>query len=328
MTTPKNKPQLFHNNRGVLSLDEGLDRLKDRFLAARFTLSGSTQREYLSLMIDAPDLNTYISAITLSDQGARLLDSEAELFAKHVIKQGFVLGIRADLGYERSSLFRRQVVTRGITGLDVRLSQYKKWGASYVVWRNKYYITTSTPTQTIIELNNQEALDFVINALKHKLTPVVQIKISTNGNQTMKATYEVMSIILEDLFTRMEIMEIDPADIILQTNFVTPGRHAKQSESPTNVGKITSKLFEDVVPKSIGGIILVGDGLRPGFGRLYLQAFQEAYKKSKHKAPFSFSFGRGLHDSAMQAWAGKDIRKTEAQIILVQNSRLDWQANV
>jgi fructose-bisphosphate aldolase, class I len=318
---------VFTGNRGILGLDEGIDRLKDRFLSARFEWQNSTLRDYLELMIHSRGLNQYINAITLSDHAARLLDSDADIFAKCVVNKGYLLGIRADLGYERSSLLKREMVTRGMVGLEARLSEYKTWGANYTTWRNKYYITTNTPTKSIIELNNQETLEFVALSLKHKLQPIIQIKISTNGNQTAEACSDVLSIILEDLFARAEIMGIDSKDIVLQTNFITPGKYSTTSLSPADVANKTMELFKKIVPSDIAGVAFVCDGLRPGFARMYLEEFKSLLKKQKKSFPVTFSFGRGLHDSAMLAWAGNTLNKDDAQVSLVQNSRLDWIAN-
>ena len=318
---------VFTSNRGILGLDEGIDRLKDRFLSARFEWQNSTLRDYLELMIHSQGLKQYINAITLSDHAARLLDSNAEIFAQCVVKKGYLLGIRADLGYERSSLLKREMVTRGLVGLEARLSEYKTWGANYTTWRNKYYITSNTPTKSIIELNNQETLEFVALSLKHKLQPIVQIKVSTNGNQTANACYDVMSIILEDLFARADIMGIDSKHIILQTNFVTTGKYSNSSLSPADVAVKTMELIKAVIPVEIAGIAFVCDGLRPGFARVYLEEFKTLLKKQKNSFPVTFSFGRGLHDSAMLAWAGNTLNQDDAQVSLVQNSRLDWIAN-
>jgi fructose-bisphosphate aldolase, class I len=318
---------LFAGNRGILGLDEGLDRLRDRFISARFPWNHDSQRKYLELMIESPGLKQYLNAITLSDYSAQLLDSNAELFATKVINTGFVLGIRADLGYDRSSLLKREQVTRGLVGLDARMTQYKQWGASYTLWRNKYYITTNTPTQSTIELNNQEALEFVTIALKHKLVPIVQVKISTNSNQSVEATRDVMQIVLEDLFARAEIMSIEPSSFVLQTNFVTPGKFSEHSFSPQDVARETVQLLKNVLPADIGGVSFVGDGLRPGFARVYLEEFKKLLKKQKKSYPVTFSFGRGLHDSAIQAWGGDSKQRDDAQVSLVQNSRMDWMSN-
>lgn len=318
---------LFKNSRGILSLDEGLDRMKERFLKARFSLSESSQRSYLELMLNTTELPKYIGAVTLSDQAARMLDTEAEVMLKRVRKQNLVLGIRADFGYDRSSLLRKEVVTRGLTDLNKRLAEYKKWGAQYVKWRTKYYITYSTPSQTNIELNNQEALEFVIMTLKHKMTPVVQLKISTNGSQNMQATADVMSIILDDFFSRVEIAGIDPELIVIKTGFITPGSQSAQSVSAHQVAEITYKVLKKSIPASIGGVTFVADGLRPGFARMYLEAFRHYMKKQTVRFPTSYAFGRGLHDGAISIWAGDKNRVSDAQISLVQNARLDWSAN-
>lgn len=327
---PKSIPNprlLFKSNRGILGLDEGLERVKDRFSTAKFHFSRHNQRKYLELMITASDLAKYIQGITLTDQTVQMLDSNADMFAKLVLDHKFLLGVRADLGYDRSSLLSREVVTRGLIGLSKRLEMYQTLGASYVVWRNKYYITSRTPNKHIIELNNQETLDFTIEALKNKLIPVVQVKISTNGMQTAEACQEVLAFILEDLFNRMEIIGIDPSHIVLQTNFVTSGRHSKTNVSPGIVASKTAKLLVITVPPSIGGISFVGDGLKSGFGRVYLELLRQAIKKEDFSFPILYSFGRGLHDSAMSSWGGKKDSVVDAQISLVQNSRLDFLAN-
>lgn len=328
MPKKHNSPQaLFSKHRGILGLDEGLDRLRDRFVAARFSLTPANQRRYLELMIQSPGLNSYISAITLGDQGARLLTSEADIFAQLVVEKGFLLGIRADLGFEKHSLFSRQVVTRGIIGLDERLEEYRDWGAHYALWRNKYYIQGNSPTQAVIEANNAESVEFLSLCMKHSLTPVLQVKVSTNGNQTVQATAQIMAIIFEDLFARIEVFGLDPEEFIIQTNFVTPGRFAKESRNPDQVAKDTLTLFEQSLPSTIAGISLVCDGLKPGFGRLYLEKYRALAAKRKWKTPTTFSFGRGLHDNAMQAWGGNSESSGDAQVSLVQNCRLDWLAN-
>ena len=324
--TPKTST-VFTGNRGILSLDEGIDRLKDRFLSARFEWEHSTLRKYLELMIHAPGLKQYINAITISDYAARLLDSNADIFAKCIVHKGYLLGIRADLGYERSSFFKREMVTRGMVGLEARLCEYSAWGASYTTWRNKYYISSNTPTKNIIELNNQETLEFVALSLKHKLQPIIQIKVSTNGSQTAEACFDVLSIVLEDLFARADIMGIDSKHIILQTNFVTPSKFSNTSLSPSEVATQTMALFQQVLPLDIAGIAFVCDGLRPGFARMYLEEFKSLLKKQKNSFPVTFSFGRGLHDSAMLAWGGDTHNQDDAQVSLVQNSRLDWISN-
>jgi fructose-bisphosphate aldolase class 1 len=329
LKTKTNTPgSLFAKNRGFLGLDEGLDRLKDRFLESLFTYNRSIHAQYLDLMISTPKLPEYLGAITLHDQYLSLMMADGDILSERVVSLGYQLGVRADLGYERIGLLSKEFITRGGgAGLSIRLKGYQISGVSYAVWRNKYYCVSTPVSQDTIEMNNQQSVEFAIASMQHKLTPVIQIKISNNSSHTQAESSQLLGRILEDFFTRLSIADIDPSQIVLQTNFITPGKHSNESKSPTEVAIATLEILKTNVPETIGGVVFVCDGLRPGFARVYLEEFKRMLKRSRWALLVSFNFTRGVHDATLGVWRAKVDQADDAQVSLLQNSRLDWMAS-
>ena len=139
--------------KGIIAIDESTTTIAKRFQGVGIENTEENRRAYRELLLTTPKLSDYISGAILFDETIRQSTRDGIPFAKYMLDNGMIPGIKVDKGTHALAGFPGEVVTEGLDGLRDRLAEYYKLGARFAKWRAVINIGEEIPSGTCIEAN-------------------------------------------------------------------------------------------------------------------------------------------------------------------------------
>ena len=109
--------QMVAPGKGLIAADESTGTCQKRFDAAGIPCTEDTRRAYRGLIVEAPELEKYVSGVILYDETIRQKNDAGVPFAEVLAKRGIIPGIKVDAGLDDLALHAGEKVTRGLDGL-------------------------------------------------------------------------------------------------------------------------------------------------------------------------------------------------------------------
>jgi hypothetical protein len=110
--------------KGIIAIDESSGTCKKRFDSVGIECTEETRRAYREMLLTAPGANKYLSGAILFDETIRQSTKDGVPFAKYMMDNGMIPGIKVDMGTQPLAGFEGEVVTEGLDGLRARLAEY------------------------------------------------------------------------------------------------------------------------------------------------------------------------------------------------------------
>ncbi|KKQ04239.1 MAG: Fructose-bisphosphate aldolase [Parcubacteria group bacterium GW2011_GWB1_36_5] len=321
----KTVKRLMISPKGLLAIDESLSTCNKRFEQLGIPTTEEKRREYRELLITAPEIEKYISGYILFDETIRQFTKDGKSFISILQSKGIDVGIKVDTGMEDFSGYPGEKITQGLDGLENRLKEYKKLGATFAKWRAVYKIGENTPNEESMKKNAEIFTKYAIFCQKNDLVPIIEPEILIDGNHTMEKCYEITAHNLGIIFSELKKRDVFFPGMILKTNMVLSGKDAKVSTSNIEIAQNTIKCLKEKVPNVIGGIVFLSGG----------QNDEEATKNldAMHKIGslpwfLTFSYGRAIQNLALQSWASNLNDVEGAQKLLLQTAKNNSLASI
>lgn len=99
--------------------------------------------------------------------------------------------------------------------------------------------------------------------------------------------------------------------MLLKPNMITSGAQADTQAGPEEVAFFTVRTLGRTIPPAVPGITFLSGGQSEETASLNLNAINKL-AEIKHPWNMTFSFGRALQSSVLQAWQGKTENVAEA----------------
>jgi fructose-bisphosphate aldolase class I len=110
---------------------------------------------------------------------------------------------------------------------------------------------------------------------------------------------------------------------LLKPNMVIPGKGNADQASPERIAVATLDCFRRHVPAAVPGIVFLSGGQ----SEVEASANLDAINRLEGRVwPLSFSYGRALQASALQAWRGLDDNVEAAQAAFLHRARCNAAA--
>lgn len=298
--------------RGLLAADESLPTIARRFEAASIPVTPEHRRAYRELLFTAPGLGEFISGVILFDETLRQpLGGRA--MAEGLAGRGMVAGIKVDLGAKPLAGLPGETFTQGLDGLRERLAAYRELGARFTKWRAVLAIGEGRPTEGAVAANAQALALFAALSQEAGLVPIVEPEVLMDGPHTLARCEEVARATLEAVFNALSEHRVGLEVMLLKTGMVLSGEECPQQADLGTIAEITHRCLRRAVPAAVPGIVFLSGGQRDIAATERLNAICET-----RGLPWdlSFSFGRALQDSALNAWKGSPANVTAAQSAL------------
>ena len=316
--------QMVQRGKGILAADESQPTIAKRFAAIGVEATAENCRAYRALLFTAPGIESYISGvIEFADTLAQSAKDGTPLPAV-LAQRGVVPGIKVDKGKGPLALSSGDLITYGLDGLAERLRDHKMQGARFAKWREVYAISERNPTALGISANAEMLARYAAVCQEEGIVPIVEPEVLIDGNHSLDRCAEVTEAVHKEIFHALHRHHVVLEHMILKPNMVLPGKDYPLRAGATEIAEETLKVFRRTVPAAVPSINFLSGGLSPEEATANLNAMNAGFPG----APWllSFSYGRALQQTVLQAWQGKAENIAAAQQALLKRARLNGAA--
>lgn len=316
--------QMVQRGKGILAADESQPTIAKRFATIKVEANAENCRAYRALLFTAPGIEHYISGVIEFEDTLAQNDGNGTPLPKVLAMRGIVPGIKVDKGKGTLALSPYDLITYGLDGLTERLIQYKKQGARFAKWREVYKIGEHYPTSLGIAANAEMLARYAAVCQEQGIVPIVEPEVLMDGNHSMTRCAEVTEAVHKGIFHALHRHHVVLEHIILKPSMVLPGSDYPLRSGSAEIAAETLRVFRRTVPTAVPSINFLSGGLSPEEATVNLNAMNASFPD----APWllSFSYGRALQQTVLQAWQGKAENVTAAQQALLKRAKLNGAA--
>jgi fructose-bisphosphate aldolase class I len=310
------------DNRGVLAADESTGTIKKRFDAIGVESTEETRRAYRNLLFTTAGMEEYIGGVILYDETLRQRSDDGTPFAELLAAKGVVPGIKVDTGAKPFALHPGETVTEGLDGLRERLEEYYGLGARFAKWRAVVTIGDGIPTESCIDANAHALARYAALCQEAGLVPIVEPEVLMDADNTIEICDEVTGRTLIALYAALYAFDVHLRGTLLKPNMVIAGKGCPTQDSAERIAALTVHNLLRHVPALVPGVVFLSGG------QSEVQATENlnAINRLGGPWPLSFSYGRALQASTLQAWQGLAANVEEAQATFLHRARCNAAA--
>ena len=295
--------QMVTPGKGILAADESSGTIKKRFDTINVESTEENRRDYREILFQTKNaMENYISGVILFDETIRQKSKNGPTLVEVISNSGSLPGIKVDTGAKDLAFNSNEKVTEGLDGLRERLIEYYNLGAKFAKWRAVITIESSIPSDLCINANAHALARYAALCQENEIVPIVEPEVLMDGAHTIDRCYEVTKRTLEVVFSELVAHGVNLKGICLKPNMVIDGTLVTDKSSPKTIAEKTISCFKEVVPEDVPGIVFLSGG------QSEIEATENLDQMNKiGNLPWnlSFSYGRALQASALQAWSGK-----------------------
>ena len=302
---------LVAEGKGILAADETVPTLTKRFATLKIESTEDSRRAYRELFFTTPDMSAFISGVILQDETIRQKNAGDRPLPEVLSRQGVIPGIKVDTGAKMLAGSPEETVTEGLDGLRDRLKDYAAMGARFAKWRAVIRITDRLPSPMCVQANAHALAQYAALCQEQGIVPVVEPEVLMDGAHTIERCEEVTGSVLHAVFDALYGQCISLEGMLLKPNMVVSGKECRLQASIEDVAAATIRCLRRCVPASVPGIVFLSGGQSDVLATSHLNAINRLDQPKPWR--ISFSYGRALQDSAMEAWRGKQQNLQAAQ---------------
>jgi fructose-bisphosphate aldolase, class I len=310
------------DHRGILAADESTGTIKKRFDSIGIESTEENRRHYRQLLFTAPGVEEAIGGVILYDETIRQSADDGTPFAETLASKGVIPGIKVDTGAHGQAGFPGEKITEGLDGLRERLEEYRGLGARFAKWRAVITIGDGIPSVACIRANAHALARYAALCQEAGIVPIVEPEVLMDADNTIERCYDVTSRTLKWTFHELLVQGVDLRGTLLKPNMVISGKGCPEQASAVRIAELTVQCFMTHVPAAIPGIVFLSGGQSEVEATENLNAVNQI----GGPWPLSFSYGRALQASALQAWAGEAANVEAAQTVFVHRAQMNASA--
>jgi fructose-bisphosphate aldolase class I len=252
--------QLIRDNKGLLAMDESTGTCNKRFAELGIPQTEAYRRKYRDLIVNAPQLENYISGAILADETTRQATEQGKLFIDILKEKGIIPGIKVDEGAIPMAGFPGEKITEGLDGLAERFKTYRQQGILFAKWRAVITIDAGIPTDTCINANAYLLARYAIICQEAGIVPIVEPEVIMDGNHSLEHCAEVTTRVLHSVFNALNQHKVQLDGMILKPNMILPGNDSLEKPGAKEVAEATLKCLLGTVPATVPGIAFLSGG--------------------------------------------------------------------
>ena len=305
--------------KGILAADESTGTITKRFDTIGVESTEKNRRAYRNLLFTAEGLEESIGGVILYDETIRQASDDGTPFATVLAARGVVPGIKVDTGAHDLAGFPGEKVTEGLDGLRGRLEEYYDLGARFAKWRAVITIGDGIPTDACIHANAHALARYASLCQEAGLVPIVEPEVLMDADNTIEVCDEVTGRTLRALYAELFEQDVHLRGTLLKPNMVISGKGCATQAPAETIARLTVHNFKRHVPALVPGIVFLSGG------QSEVQATENLNAINQLEAPWplSFSYGRALQASALEAWRGAPENVEPAQRAFLHRARMN-----
>jgi fructose-bisphosphate aldolase class I len=307
---------LMAPGKGLLAMDESPGTCNARFAALAIPETQEARRAYRELLVTTPGLGEGISGAILAVETIRQSTAAGVSFVEILQQAGIVAGIKVDLGAQDLAGFPGELVTEGLDGLRARLAEYADLGARFAKWRAVLAIGAGRPSRAGIAANAHALARFAALCQAAGLVPIVEPEVLLMGPHSLEQCAAVTENVLHEVFAQLRTQGVALEGMLLKPSMVLAGVDCPKQPTTTHVAEATLACLRRTVPVAVPGVAFLSGGQSPEQATRHLAAIHAP--GGPLPWALTFSFGRALHQPALEAWGGQAAHVAAAQQALLE----------
>ncbi|MEX2450100.1 MAG: class I fructose-bisphosphate aldolase [Rhodospirillales bacterium] len=307
------------DNKGLLAADESTGTIAKRLASINVEASEDNRRAYRELLFRAKGSGKYVSGAILYDETIRQKAEDGTPLIDLMKAEGIMPGIKVDMSTKPLPGSPGETITEGLDGLPGRVDEYVKLGATFAKWRAVIAIGDGKPSQNAIEINAHLLARYAKICQEGGLVPIVEPEVLMDGDHTIDTCEEVTEQTLHTTFMQLYKQGVKFEGMILKPNMVIAAKDCSKQAAVDEVAARTVALLRRCVPSAVPGIMFLSGGQSEAEATAHLNAMNKNFAAQPWK--LSFSYGRALQQSALQAWLGKDANVPAAQQAYLERAK-------
>ncbi len=311
--------------KGILAADESTGTIKKRFDQIGVESTEETRRAYRELLFTTPGIGDYISGVILFDETIRQSAQTGTPLPGVLSEAGVIPGIKVDTGAKALALSPGETVTEGLDGLRERLAEYRALGARFAKWRAVITIGEGLPTRACVEANAHALARYAALCQEGGLVPIVEPEVLMDGDHTIDRCFEATVTTLEAVYRHLAEQHVVLEGTLLKPNMVLSGKDCAAQASVEEVAEWTIRALRRTVPAAVPGIVFLSGGQSEEEATAHLNAMNLL---GSQPWQLSFSYGRALQASALEAWRGNPATIDAGQRAFFQRAKLNGLARM
>ena len=321
------------DGKGILAADESTGTIKKRFDQINTESTDDSRRDYRELLFRSEDaMSNWISGVILFDETIRQKAKDGTPLVDLITAAGSIPGIKVDAGAQDLAQSPGEKVTEGLDGLRGRFQEYYQLGARFAKWRAVINIADHLPSQYCLNANAHALARYAALAQENNIVPIVEPEVIMDGPHSIERCFEVTEAALNALYDALYEQRVFLEGTILKPNMVISGTENTNRANIDQVAEQTVFCLKRTVPSAVPGICFLSGGQSEEEATAHLSAMNANFNMPWK---LSFSYGRALQQSALQAWLGKEENVAAAQSAFNHRAKMnglaakgEWQATM
>lgn len=313
--------------KGILAADESTGTIGKRFASIGLENTESNRRIYRQLLFTAgPQLSHNVSGVILYEETLRQKADDGKPFTQLLKEQGIIPGIKVDTGTVNLAGTNDEVTTQGLDGLAERCAAYKKEGADFAKWRCVLKISSHTPSFLAMKENANVLARYAMICQQAGIVPIVEPEVLPDGSHDLRTAQKITEDVLAFVYKALADHHIYLEGTLLKPNMVTAGQSSLKKYSPEEVALATVTVLRRTVPVAVPGVTFLSGGQSEEEATIHLNAINNV--QLLRPWALTFSYGRALQASVLQAWKGKAENVRAAQDELLKRAKANGEASL
>lgn len=312
------------DNKGLLAADESTGTIGKRFDAINVISSEDNRRDYRELLLRAQDIEKFISGVILYDETIRQSTTDGISLVDLMVQKNIIPGIKVDAGAKPLSGSENETITEGLDGLVVRVEEYVGLGAQFAKWRAVIKIGSDMPSGYAIHTNAHALARYAKICQEGGLVPIVEPEVLMDGDHDVEVCQHVTEETLNAVFGEIYAQGVELEAMILKPNMIIPGSDCVDTIDTLEIADRTVATLKRCVPAAVPGIMFLSGGQSEADATLNLNTMNAQNGNLPWK--LSYSYGRALQASVLQAWKGVGDNVVSAQKALTLRAKLNSEA--
>uniref|UniRef100_A0A8C5B054 Fructose-bisphosphate aldolase n=1 Tax=Gadus morhua TaxID=8049 RepID=A0A8C5B054_GADMO len=290
--------------KGILAADESTGSMAKRFNPIGVENTEENRRRYRQLLFTADErIDSCIGGVIFFHETLYQSSDDGTVFSKLIQDRGLVVGIKVDKGVVPLAGTDGETTTQGLDGLSERCAQYKKDGADFAKWRCVLKISENTPSELAIMENANVLARYASICQQNGIVPIVEPEILPDGDHDLKRCQYISEKVLAAVYKALSDHHVYLEGTLLKPNMVTAGHSCPHKYSNEEIAMATVTALRRTVPPAVTGVTFLSGGQSEEEASINLNAINTC-PLAKPWA-LTFSYGRALQASALNAWKGE-----------------------
>jgi len=314
--------KIVKDGKGILAADESNGTMGKRLAQIKVDNEEEHRRNYRTLLMSCEnEMSNYIGGVILFHETLYQKDNNGRLLKDILKEKDIQVGIKVDKGVVKLMNTDEETTTQGLDGLGERCAQYKKDGCDFAKWRCVLKISEYEPSPLAILENANVLARYASICQTNGIVPIVEPEILPDGNHSIQRCQEVTEKVLAAVYKALSDHHVYLEGTLLKPNMVTSGHDLVTKATPAEVAKATVTALRRTVPPAMPGVVFLSGGQSEIAATDNLNAINNVAECKPWK--LSFSYGRALQASVLQAWQGQAENVQLAQQVFMHRAKMN-----